>query len=233
MFTWIFRRAFFAPVAFLVLSACLDTAGSGGTVRSGAPVRAVPQTIAVADRAVVVGGPRGYCIDQRGSKTGGDTAFVLLGSCASISGNPDAAVPDYSAVLTASIAKNSDGLPASEHGPVQLQRFVTTPQGRAVLARDGQAGSVKILETRLEGGAIFIYLRDSSANTTGGLNDTYWRGLFELNGRLITVSVFGLRQKPLSRSSGLSTLRAFLSRIRLETHAELVANVAGNARVSR
>lgn len=227
MFTWISSRPFWAFATVLALSGCLDA--PGGAPRTVGFTRAAPQIIAVAGGSVVIGGPRGYCIDRAGSQPGGDTAFVLLGSCASIARNPTAPAPDFPGVLTASVTAGGEAEPAGDAALRQLETYLAGPQGRALLARDGQAQSVDILETRREGGAVFVYLRDRSSNATPGLADTYWRGLFLLNWRLITVSAFGVTRRPLSTDTGLATTRAFVARIRRETEAAQAANPPGAA----
>ena len=224
-------RAFWALPALFALSGCLDV--PGGTPRVVGFTRAAPQTIAVAGGAVVIGGPRGYCIDRAGSRPGGETAFVLLGSCASISRNANAPAPDFPGVLTASVTRDSGAAPSGAAALQQLERYLASPEGRAMLARDGQASSVDILETRLENGAIFIHLRDRSANATDGLADTYWRALFLLNGRLITLSVFGAARQPLSDETGLATARGFLARIRRESQSAVAAIAPADAAAPR
>ena len=96
-------------------------------------------------------------------------------------------------------------------------RFLRTPSGRAALARDGQPDSVNILTTRTEKGVVLIRLRDSSASTTPRLDSTYWRGFFDLDGRLITISAFDFVGQSVSADDGLRLLRIFHSRIRYET----------------
>ena len=62
-----------------------------------------------------------------------------------------------------------------------------------------------------------IHLTDKSGFQIPGIEATYWRGLFELNGRLISASVLGFKDHPLPAQEGLATLQAFLARIRKET----------------
>ena len=94
--------------------------------------------------------------------------------------------------------------------------FFTSEPGRAALARDGNTGSVRILDTRSKGNAFYIHLRDTSENNNQGISQDYWRGLFDVRGRIVTVSVVGFERKPMSSAVGLATLDAFAKRIRAE-----------------
>ncbi len=116
---------------------------------------------------------------------------------------------------------NAEGGPIAAPVLDQMAGFLSSVSGRAALARDGRAASVQVLQTLREGGAVFIHVRDSSDNPMGGVENEYWRGLFDVNGRLVTVSVVGFADRPLSRDTGLATLRAFYARIRAETPTEL------------
>ncbi len=228
MSIWISRRGAAALIAVLFLTACAETPAVN--TRDFGFARKAPQTVAVANRSVVIGGPPGYCVDKAASRLRGDTAFVLLGSCASITQDPNAAAPGIPGILTASVAEETGGGPATDAALGQLQRFIETPAGRGTLARDGSAESVDILDARRESGAIFIYLRDTSAGAIPGMDDAYWRGLFNLNGRLVTVSVVSFADRPLTADAGLQTLRAFLSRIRAETPQQNADSVASAPR---
>ena len=215
MITWSSRFLVLFGIP-LLLAGCLSAPDV--TQRQFNIHRSAPDTISVADNSVIVGGPPGYCIDKGGSRLGGETAFVLLGSCASIARNPAADAPVVPGLLTASVSR--DSRTEEKIGLVALESYVVSANGKAALARDGQASSVAILNTIHANEALFIHLRDKSANPTPGLEETYWRGLFDLNGRLITVSVVSFSVQPLSAEQGFDTLSAFLSRIRQETPPE-------------
>ena len=47
-----------------------------------------------------------------------------------------------------------------------------------------------------------------------GMAPDYWRALFGVKDRLLTVSVAGFDDTPLSQDAGLSTLDEFAARIR-------------------
>jgi len=223
MSIWTCKRVVAAPFAALLLTGCLAIPETGAAPRLGLS-RTAPKTVSVARGDVVIGGPPGYCIDRGGSRLRGETAFVLLASCASITQNPEAGSPGSPAILTASVAEQSNAASATEAALDQLERFITSSGGRATLARDGQPGSVEILQTHRESRAVLIRLRDSSTNPAPGLEQTYWRGFFDMNGRLLTISVKSFENYPISAGAGLATLRGFLARIRSETSARNVAS---------
>lgn len=210
MSTWISRRALAAAAVSFGLAGCagLPDLGAGGV---GA-ARSAPKTLAVAGGKVVVGGPEGYCVDRGASKVAGKAAFVVIASCASITGDAGAGIPLFPALLTAAVTRTEIGGPLPD--AAELESFVTSEPGRAALARDGQAGSVDILESLKDGDALLIRLRDRSQGGVENVDAVYWRGLATLNGQLLTISVLSFSDTPLTSNQGLATLRAFLARIR-------------------
>lgn len=178
--------------------------------------RSATEIVAVAGGAVVVGGPPGYCIDRRGSALSGQPAFVLLASCASLTRRIEDGAPEAPGLLTASVDTTSGEVPDLQ----ELRSFLRSAPGRATLARDGQAASVTVRESAVRGGALIFELRDTSAPTTEGLAEIYWRGLFALEGRLITVTVNAFDARPLGSDAGRRKLEQLIARIRLETLAE-------------
>ena len=93
----------------------------------------------------------------------------------------------------------------------------SAPAYPAALARDGRPGSVEVLSTRRDGEALLIHLRDASANPVPGTEPTYWRGLFAVNGRLVTVSVMSFADQPMGSDTGLGTLMGLVARCLLYT----------------
>lgn len=222
MSTWIFDRRLISFLVLPLLAGCLAVPDVAR--RDAGVLRKPPETVAVANREVVIGGPPGYCVDRSASRIGGARPFVLLGSCASIAQDARAGSPRIPGILTASVASDTGGGPVTDAAMAQMERFLASPDGRAALARDGRADSVTVLSTRTEQGALFIHLRDTSENPVQGVADDYWRGLFDVNGRLVTVSVVSFADQPLTDDAGLSTLRAFLARILQETPQNEVAD---------
>ena len=179
-----------------------------------------PDRIVVASKNIVIAGPPGYCVDRSATRDGADGVFVLLGSCASIENNARAAAPRIPGVLTASVSKASSAdISASLD---ELQAFFTSTAGRAALARDGQAGSVRILATKRKNGAFYLHMSDESEIRVASLAPDYWRGLFDVRGRIVTVTVTGFKDRPMSKAVGFATLDMFVTRIKRESQALLV-----------
>lgn len=208
-------------IALVLLAACDSGSGSFGGLGlfQGAPEKAV-----VAGKSVVIAGPPGYCVDTTATRDDATGAFVLLGSCASIANSAVARSPNIPGVLTASVSGTSGSAIANSLD--LLESFFTSQSGRAALARDGRAGSVRILQTRRQSGAFYIHVRDTSKNAMAGTSRDYWRGLFDVNGRIVTVSVVGFEGKPMSNAAGLATLDAFAARIRSENAAGLPSTLS-------
>lgn len=187
--------------------------------------RPAPNSIAVARGEIVIAGPPGYCIDRRGSQLAGDAAFVLLASCATITPTKGVAGPHSAGLLTASVDKTTGPPPSL----AELEAFLTSDAGRGAMARDKNPSSVTVLETHTEQGALMLRIADSSDANPEALQGTYWRALFSLSGRLITVTVQGFEKNPLSDADGHDKLRGFLQRIRGETLAKNAADVRSAA----
>lgn len=150
-----------SALAALLLAACVP---AGGTTRSAT----------ILDGAVRLGLPAGYCIDTSAGRQDDDSAVVVMGRC-----RQDAAVTP--AVITVAVGPEGSGqvLQAPQN---YLAGYFMSQAGRAAMASDGQAGSVAVQTAKGVGPAIVLRLND---RRTG----TYWRGVEEIAGRAVTISV--------------------------------------------
>jgi len=222
------RFAIFGLASLAMLAACGETQGPGfgGLIPKPAlgasqgsvakkPILGQPklETVEVARGAVTIGGPKGYCVDKRSSRLRGDVAFVLLASCASVTGIPDTKFPAAPGLLTASVDRDPGVFPKIG----EFLDFFQTDAGRATLARDGRARSVEIVSIEANADSVMMRIKDTSPAVAEGLQPTYWRGLLIRNERLITVTVNGFEARPVPSEDGRTKLSAFLERIRAET----------------
>lgn len=195
-----------AAALAVLLAGCDDGLESLGSFNV---TRAAPERIELAD-GLVVSGARGWCVDTRTVRSDADTSVVVLGSCAAIARNALAPRPAVPGVLTVSVENEAGAVPGAE----LLQSFIGSDIGRAALAQDGSAASVRILETRRDDDALLVHVEDRSIRPVTGAAQDYWRALFALDGRFVTVSLVGLSDRPIPSPDGFETLAAQVDRIR-------------------
>lgn len=200
-------------VAGLTLSAC------GGGFRVPDVMRASPaspppmQTVTVSKRQLIVAAPPGFCVDREASQLETDPAFVLFGNCAAISDRSASFQPEVRALLTASVSQNGSGTPIRDTLPA-LDGFFRSEDGRAALSRDGDPATVEVLDTFQQEDTYFLHATDTSEPVAPGAANEFWRAYFDVEDQIVSVSVIGFVEKPLSPEQSLLTLRKFANRIR-------------------
>lgn len=173
-----------------------------------------PKRVQVANSSITIAGPFGYCVDRSASQDTRRGVFVLLGSCASIANDANAGAPRIPGVLTASVSgESSSDIEGSVAG---LEAFFLSDIGRAALARNRRASSVTVLSTRQSRKLFIVHVRDTSPNRADGLAQDYWRALFDVRGRIVTLSVIAFKDKPMSDGAALATLKAFAANVQRE-----------------
>lgn len=195
----------------LIAAALLPLAACVGTLDPG---RVPPSKLALAESSVVIAGPPGYCIDRSATRVGENGgAFVLLGSCASIARNARAPKPRNPGVLTVTVSEGVTGDAAIAATLSDLGSWFRTEEGRAMLSRTGDPEDVEVLDVRVRDNTLFIHARDR-AGREKGMDENYWRALFGVNDRLLTVSVAGFASRPMTQDTGLTTIDSLTRRIR-------------------
>lgn len=192
-------------LAFLGLGGCVSSLTSPQVTSSNNAA----SEIAVVQKSVLISGPKGYCIDPSATRDSADSAFVLLGACEAIAGQGGGA---DAGLLLASLTTSGQGQVAGATD--QLAAYFASDAGRAALSRSGDADAVKLLDHRVEGDALYLHLRDTSQASLAGVAPEYWRGMFDVNGHIATVSVMDFAQAPNQPSTGLNRARAFRRNIR-------------------
>ncbi|WP_432637031.1 hypothetical protein [Albidovulum sp.] len=174
----------------------------------------VTRAIAVADGAVVVSGPTGYCIDRAATRDGPEGAFVLFGTCAALAGSPAAGQPDDPAVLTVSVLPGAPDAATFAESLPALTTFFRSAPGRAALSRSGEAADITVANVVQADGALLLELRDASAARGQQVEPEYWRAVLTLEGSMVTVSALSLNSRPLSSGQKRRVLEALIARIR-------------------
>ncbi|MEL6642406.1 MAG: hypothetical protein AAFQ79_00615 [Pseudomonadota bacterium] len=211
MSTWISKALIAAAV--LTLAACEDGFDMGLGIAGQSLTRTAPEVVSVTSDSVIVAGPPGYCIDGSATRDTGTAAFVLMGSCASISRDPAQPRPAVPGILTVAVAPS--GAPAVADRTRELETYVRSEAGRAALSRGGDAQSLEILETITADGALYIHARDVETGRGGRIGQEYWRALMGVEGHLVTASVVSFADQPMTRDMGLFLLEALAARLRV------------------
>lgn len=188
----------------LALSGCV-VAGTSGPA---------PRAVAVAGGAVTVAGPAGYCIDGSASRDAAAGAFVLLGTCAALSGSAAAGQPAKPAVLTASVVPGAGDEAGFVAAFPAMARFFGSATGRAALSRAGRAETVQVAGVTSRGDVMFLNLTDTAALSGQRVEPGYWRAILTLRGHLVTLSVMSLADRPLGAAEKRQVLDAFVARMR-------------------
>ena len=196
-----------ALIAVALLAGCFETAPlREAASRAVAPVTAVagPATVAVLGGAVTVAGPAGYCIDAEATRETDIEAFVLLVRCR----GTVRAAPILSAAIT--------GTPAPDVGDPEAMRalaaFLDTPPGRAQLSRSGDPRDVTLERATYSDNAIWLLIRDRG--NPDSFDETYWRAVLPVAGRVVTLSVLAAENHPFETEAGLALLTRFVMRMR-------------------
>ncbi len=168
-------------VAVMALAAC------DGTMPGLGPASSLHETKVLGD-TIRVAAPSGYCFDPKASVTRGDAVTVLMGRCTAKGG------------VAAAVVSITIGPPASAGvllaGPDALAKFFTSTDGRKILARDGDAGHVVVLQAQIDEGSLLLHINDLTAGE-------YWRVISAIQGRLVTISASGVEGAPLTPDQGL------------------------------
>ncbi len=197
----------------IALSGCSDDQAGPGSIRLFAPSNT--KSMLVADGRIRITGPKGFCIDRMASRDNAQGAFVLLASCMSLRATAHRSAPAVPVLLTLTVS--GSGMPDSIARSLdRLEVFFTTPSGRAALSREGNPADVRILETRVSGGVFYIHARDRGNARLPGAGNEYWRALFDLQGRIVTISVIASAEIPLASETAHAMLSDFVTRLQKE-----------------
>lgn len=195
-----------ALAALAVLPGCLDFGGADDLVASAVVTRG----------EITIAGPRGFCVDTPTLRDGRDGGFVLLASCAALSGLPDAPRPAIPVVLSAMISATPEAEGLAGALP-DVAAYFRSPEGRASLSRTDDPDSVEVLETRVASEILFLQVRDASAADGPDIEPVYWRAILAVKGHIVTLSAMAPAGQP--GDGALVMLEAFVASVRRENAA--------------
>lgn len=162
-----------------------------------------PQALAAVafhEGAVVVTGPRGYCVDAASVRRGASGSFALIASCASL-GQTGGVYADP-AVMTVSV------LPRAAR--------VQVPDAQA-MARALAPSKVRVAPEK-DGLAVVQVMQGGDAALPGG-DPVHWRAGLVINGHLVGLAVYGPAGQGVAGSEGQALLLALARGIRAASPA--------------
>ncbi|MBV1864439.1 MAG: hypothetical protein KUG74_08360 [Rhodobacteraceae bacterium] len=156
---------------------------------------------------IAIGGPPGFCINNRQSHTSAEGAFVALGPC-----NPEqTGSSEIRGLLVANVSPDAAFSKAMD--PATLQTFFKSTAGRKSLSNSGDAETVDILDTISSNDVFFVHSLDSSDPLIPDTTSESWRGFFPVSGRMVSVSMINFIENPISGSIVFNQLESFSTRI--------------------
>ena len=206
MFTWTSKASPITALllAGLMLAGCFENESLSRASSGGGDAVAGPAAVSVLDGSVMVAGPAGYCVDDTATRESESEAFVRLVRCAATRRNS----PILSATVTALMAPGS----AAPENLARLGAFLDTRGGRTQLSRRGDAGDVRIVQTRVEDGARWLRIEDDGNPDT--FEPGYWRAIMPVADRVVTLSVLSARAHPVGEERSLRALHGFVTAMR-------------------
>lgn len=183
----------------------LTMAGCGGISELAGVSLGDPQpSAALLGGAVTAVGPDNFCVDGRASRP--RDGFALFAPCRLLTGDGPG-VPGLALITVQAGAAGTASVAGSE--PV-FEAFLRTDAGATLLSSTGDAAAITLRGSRAGGGTVTAFFDDTAPPPIPGTQPTEWRGFVDLSGRLVTVSVRGLADAPLSVSVGDALLRQAL-----------------------
>ncbi len=144
---------------------------------------------ALAGGAVVVAGPRGYCIDPVTVESDGVTGFAVLASCRILAG-PAAGPEVEPALVTVTVGAEAPAPVLPD--PATLARLAGSP------ARAGES----------RGGLVLAQIQEGGDRVLEGGDPRHWRGAFLLGTRLVSLAVYAPAGSALAADRGRDMLTA-------------------------
>jgi hypothetical protein len=159
----------------------------------------------------------GFCLAEDEIETSDRSAFVLIGDCvmdsAPAGGMPagDGALdlpPGMPGIITVSLSGDPgfSGSGGSARDLSQLESYLATAEGRALLGRGGDGSQVSVVDTRRQGDILYVLVEDRDGEAVPVLAPRFWRAFVELNERLAVVTISGFRDRPLPEEEMLRHL---------------------------
>ncbi len=209
-----YRRKIALALIGLTVASC-SALGGLGEKREPAP-----RLVQVLSQSYTVTGPDGFCIDESATRDNSSGAFVMLASCAALSGNKWEPRPGRPAILTVSVLPSDT--PLGEADLDQMTAFFSTEDGQQALLRPGSEGPAIVTNLNREPGLLIVEAQEQTPPSL--MAPGYWRGVFPEAQGLVTITVGGFERMPLDEKQGQELLYNFLNTLRGANGGDITRN---------
>ena len=201
-----FARIFVFGLALFGLVGCEQITGglSDRTTLTSQGIR----TLSLLGGDVRVRGPEGYCVDQAASDA--RSGFAVIAGCVLLTDSADLA-PVLDGLITVQFGDEETASVTEQEEA--FASFLDSNAGRNLLAASGDAADLVDLVSQIEGSAVLVGFEDTSLPAFAGTNGVQWRGFFDVNGRLTTVSVLSFGRAPFTQMEAEQLLIATMNEL--------------------
>jgi len=193
-----------------VVLAALALAGCATGVQMTAPNRA---NVAVGDRMLAIAAPAGFCIDEEATASNANGAFALVTDCALL-GQEGGRTPPVAAMMTASISASPEPATAGNSPIDELEAFLRTPRGRALLGRSGRSEATRIVQAARRDDVLYVLVEDRGTSPLPGVEPRFWRAFMTIDGRLAALTIQSFEGAGPDLQESLRHLVAFTAAMR-------------------
>jgi hypothetical protein len=160
--------------------------------------------VVLADGAVVLRPPSGYCIDARSLSDRPRAGFALIGSCASLTGEATGVFVEP-AIISISLSSAAEGATTTD------SRAFQQALGRGRIIKAVSSDDLSLLQ--VEGGA----------SIPPSADQRHWRGLMVVEGQVLGLALYAAQGSPMIDDQGMRLLVSLADGIRRDSPARTVA----------
>lgn len=160
----------------------------------------VAQPVAMLGGDLVMTPPAGYCGDPVSSRL--RAGFAVFAPCVTLGTQG----PAPQVVGVATVQAGDTGSAMVNGTETGLRDFLISQQGAGLLSKGGSGATVSVVSSQAFDGRVVVHFRDTGEPPMDGLGPDEWRAFTDIDDRLVTVSVRGLEEAPLSAGRGSALL---------------------------
>lgn len=157
---------------------------------------------------VVATGPSEFCVDSSASRP--RAGLALIAACSTLAG--EGRVPWRNAVIV--VQAGDEGSASVSGSEKAMAALLDGASGAAVLGQNADTDQIEVIETRSSAGLVTVVYTDKGTFPVPGAQQAEWRTFLDINDRLVSISLRGLADDPLSEAAGNSLLRDAVAALR-------------------